>query len=301
VQVRPFEAPRGRAPWTTKPGRSKPVCRADPNGGRSPRSTRHADTGVTPCRFGGRPKPFLLTDALSQVTARTRAARDELHRIPSRGRGFGASSKRWLQPKPEQPLRRSPSRMNPTEVELARKGLSRSGLVAGLAEAGPALGRSPESCLPPAIHRGGARVQDTQRGISTTPPLGFGPLRRFEPRRSLCRFASPAPSALRVSHPLSGLIPPGPRGSVSRHFRPWGLLTAFRAFPTRPAVAPLDARCSLAVSAGFRPCRASSTRASAPAFHRALLASLSPFAASVTHRAARTACLGISSVIEPPK
>jgi hypothetical protein len=71
----------------------------------------------------------------------------------------------------------------------------------------------------------------------------------YEPGRSLYRFASPAPSALRVSHPLSGLIPPWPRGSVSRHIRPWGLLTAFRAFPSRPAVTPLDARCSLAVSA----------------------------------------------------
>jgi hypothetical protein len=36
----------------------------------------------------------------------------------------------------------------------------------------------------------------------------------------VCRLASPAPSALRVSHPLSGLIPPTPRGSVSSHSRP---------------------------------------------------------------------------------
>jgi hypothetical protein len=66
-------------------------------------------------------------------------------------------------------------------------------------------------------------------------------------------FASPAPSALRVSHPLSGLIAmisPGPCGSISRHIRPWGLVTAFRAFPARSAVTPLGARCSLAVSAG---------------------------------------------------
>jgi hypothetical protein len=40
-------------------------------------------------------------------------------------------------------------------------------------------------------------------------------------RRSfMCRFASPTPSAPRVSHPLSGLIPPTPRGYVSSHFRP---------------------------------------------------------------------------------
>jgi len=34
------------------------------------------------------------------------------------------------------------------------------------------------------------------------------------------RLASPTPSALRVSHPLSGLIPSKPCGFVSRHFRP---------------------------------------------------------------------------------
>jgi hypothetical protein len=49
---------------------------------------------------------------------------------------------------------------------------------------------------------------------------GVRVLPAFEPGRSLCWLASPAPSALRVSHPLSGLIPPGPRGFVSRHIRP---------------------------------------------------------------------------------
>lgn len=34
------------------------------------------------------------------------------------------------------------------------------------------------------------------------------------------RFASPTPSALRVSHSLSGLIPSEPRGFISRHIRP---------------------------------------------------------------------------------
>jgi hypothetical protein len=33
------------------------------------------------------------------------------------------------------------------------------------------------------------------------------------------RFTSPTPSALRVSHPLSGLLPPRPCGFVSRHIR----------------------------------------------------------------------------------
>jgi hypothetical protein len=34
------------------------------------------------------------------------------------------------------------------------------------------------------------------------------------------RFTSPHPSALRVSHPFNGLIPPEPRGFVSLHIRP---------------------------------------------------------------------------------
>lgn len=35
-----------------------------------------------------------------------------------------------------------------------------------------------------------------------------------------CRIASPTPSALRVSHSLSGFTPPTPRGSISRHIHP---------------------------------------------------------------------------------
>jgi len=45
------------------------------------------------------------------------------------------------------------------------------------------------------------------------------------------RIASPAPSALRVSHPPSGFIPSQPRGLVSCHIRPqaFGLQSFFRA------------------------------------------------------------------------
>jgi len=42
------------------------------------------------------------------VTARTRTARVELHRILGRSRGFGASSRRRVRPKPGLPLRSSP-------------------------------------------------------------------------------------------------------------------------------------------------------------------------------------------------
>ena len=114
---------------------------------------------------------------------------------------------------------------------------------------GTAARLSIEGRLPPSLHRSGALVQDTQRGLDDS-SLGVRSPSASEPGRSLCRFASPTPSALRVSHSLSGLIPPGPRGFVSRHIRPWGLFTVFRAFPVRSAVTPLDVRCPLAVPTG---------------------------------------------------
>lgn len=49
----------------------------------------------------------------------------------------------------------------------------------------------------------------------------FVAFRRNQTCRSLMRwFTSPTPSALRVSHPLSGLIPAHPCGCVSSHIRP---------------------------------------------------------------------------------
>ena len=92
-------------------------------------------------------------------------------------------------------------------------------------------------------------VRDTQRDFDDS-SHGVRSPSASELGRSLCRFASPTPSVLRVSHPLNGLIPPEPRGFVSRHIRPWGLLTAFRAFPVRSAVTSLDVRFPLAVHTG---------------------------------------------------
>jgi hypothetical protein len=95
--------------------------------------------------------------------------------------------------------------------------------------------------------------------------MGFGPFRRNRPKRSLVRwFASPAPSALRVSHPLSGLIPLGPCGFVSRRFRP-RVCTAFRALirstsrtaSQRPLLSCRLASAGLHRSGGRCPCRAS--------------------------------------------
>jgi hypothetical protein len=58
-------------------------------------------------------------------------------------------------------------------------------------------------------------------GVRATPPMGFGAFRRNQTRRSFsCRFTSPTPSALRVSHSLSGFIPPSPCGCVSNRIHP---------------------------------------------------------------------------------
>jgi hypothetical protein len=120
------------------------------------------------------------------------------------------------------------------------------------------------------------------------------------PGRSLRQFASPTPSALRVSHPLSGLIPPWPRGSVSCHIRPWGFVTAFRAFPTQPAVTPLGARCSLAVPASLGSPRASSSWAFAPAVGYPYCLPLPALAATLA-RASPKVNLDISRTATPPK
>jgi hypothetical protein len=79
--------------------------------------------------------------------------------------------------------------------------------------------RPPDGGLPPVSHRNGPPMQDTQRE-SDDVSLGVRFLSAYQPRRSLCRFASPTPSALRVSHSLSDFSPPEPRGFVSRHIRP---------------------------------------------------------------------------------
>jgi hypothetical protein len=77
-------------------------------------------------------------------------------------------------------------------------------------------------CLPCRRYRGSASPQDTQREIDGA-SRGVRPLSAKSAQAVVTRrFASPTPSALRVSHPLSGLIPPGPGGFVSRHIRPQG-------------------------------------------------------------------------------
>ena len=93
------------------------------------------------------------------------------------------------------------------------------GCATGPAEAGLIAHRHPLAASHSSDHRSGPRAQDTQRGRSDV-SHGVRFLSAYDPRRSLCRFTSPTPSALGVSHSLSGLSPPGPRGFVSRHIRP---------------------------------------------------------------------------------
>lgn len=90
----------------------------------------------------------------------------------------------------------------------------------------------------PNAARGGARTRVDREFVldvaeSKRPPEGghlvrtrleasslrFGAFQRNQLGRSLRRFTSPTPSALRVSHPLNGLIPPEPCGLVSSHIR----------------------------------------------------------------------------------
>jgi hypothetical protein len=59
------------------------------------------------------------------------------------------------------------------------------------------------------------------RSATWAPPMGFFSLRRHQPGLASWRFASPPPSALSVSHALSGFFPPGPRSLVSCCSRPW--------------------------------------------------------------------------------
>jgi hypothetical protein len=157
--------------------------------------------------------------ARSQAAARCEHRRNELHLNPGRSLGTGASSTRRTRPKPRTRRRSNPvggSRPKQRAPARAPPGIGRA---IRPAEAGVHTRSPPGSCLPPASHRGGAQTQDTQRECDDI-SHGVRILSAYEPGRSLSRFTSPAPSALRVSHPLSGLIPPGPRGFVSRHIRP---------------------------------------------------------------------------------
>jgi hypothetical protein len=64
-----------------------------------------------------------------------------------------------------------------------------------------------------------AEARSLAAGIEDTFPR-FNAFRRNQMRRSLRWIASPAPSAPRVSHPLSGFIPAHPRGYISSHIHP---------------------------------------------------------------------------------
>jgi hypothetical protein len=105
------------------------------------------------------------------------------------------------------------------EAVSIRQGPSEARGCESVRRSGSSRDRRLEGCLPPAAHRSGTQAQDTQREFDDV-SLGVRFLSAYEPRRSLCRFAFPTPSALGVSHSLSGLSPPGPCGFISRHIHP---------------------------------------------------------------------------------
>jgi len=112
-----------------------------------------------------------------------------------------------------------PPRLRRSASRATLEGTIGEGMNGRTRRSGSSRAPSPGGCLPPVIRRSGSRAQDTQREFDDN-SHGVRILSAYEPGRSLRRFTSPAPSALRVSHPLSGLSPPGPRGFVSRHIRP---------------------------------------------------------------------------------
>jgi hypothetical protein len=88
----------------------------------------------------------------------------------------------------------------------------------GLAEANP--GRGPKVASWRLEPEGPWAVTRHAAGERRCLPWGsfpFGGISSGDPK---CRFASPTRSALSVSHALSGFLPPGPCGFVSRHIHP---------------------------------------------------------------------------------
>ena len=162
-------------------------------------------------------RSFGSCDAKSQVTTQSEHRNSELHlTLAEAGDGCfldDLSVTEATNASPKLPCRRrSASRVNP-------RGFRRGEDERSTCRSGCVRAPSPGGCLPLVSHRSGTRAQDTQREFEDI-SLGVRILSTFEPRRSLYRFTSPAPSALGVSHSLSGLSPPGPRGFVSRHIRP---------------------------------------------------------------------------------
>jgi hypothetical protein len=146
-------------------------------------------------------------------------ARSQLHPLCGRSLGEDASSSRRSWPKPRSGRQGSPSGCSRPKPRAPTRALSGW-------DARPSAEAEWACVLVPRVasHRHPTEVEDRCKtrstGNPTAAPMGFGPFRRFRLREALPRVTSPGPSALGVSHPLSGLILPGPRGFVSRHIRP---------------------------------------------------------------------------------
>jgi hypothetical protein len=184
--------------------------------GQAPRRrSRMLETLMKACANVGR--SFGSSDAKSRMTTQSEHRCSELHlTLAEAGDGCFLDALRVTEvtnAASKLPCRRrSASRVNP-------RGFHRGEDERSTSRSRCARAPSPGGCLPLMSHQGGPRAQDTQRECDDI-SHGVRILSAFEPRRSLHRFTSPAPSALGVSHSLSGLSPPGPRGFVSRHIRP---------------------------------------------------------------------------------
>lgn len=161
-----------------------------------------------------------------------------------------------------------------------------------------AASRRARLCLALTSHRSG-RKRKTRSGCPTTSPMEFGSFRRMNPG-DRCVGLPPR------HHPLSEFLTPSAvlaRPGLVALFRATSThrISAFRAFSSRPAVTPLDALCSLAVSASSDFARASSSSTVAPTDGCSHATSTLRTASALSVRATPTVNLSISSSLGPPK
>jgi hypothetical protein len=218
---------RGKATQSHSANAALPVSAHLPEGESAESSTSIGRTQPT-SKPDTRSERFALWRALAEASvrhgpqprmaARTRTSQ-RASPDPEPKRGSGCFLEARTEAEAKVLATKLPFWMLTAEAVSARQGPIEVRGSGSFRRSGTSRDRRLEGCLPPASHRGGTQAQDTQRE-SDDVSHGARFLSAYEPRRSLCRLASSTPSALGVSHSLSGLSPPGPGGFVSRHIRP---------------------------------------------------------------------------------
>jgi hypothetical protein len=180
--------PEGGLPHSVASGGQAPARRrsrvarhesegAESGGGRNLRSSPHAFSGCGPPSLRSSAEASSRLGCWSRGPARTPSARDELRLV--RGRSLdtdalrgGASGRAGLA------ASKSPFPCDRPRSAAPSGGLSRLRLPPPRRSsvAGAFRSRAASYPVPTEV---GPRLRDTQRGNSTTPPLGFGPLRRI--------------------------------------------------------------------------------------------------------------------------